>query len=284
MDPPCRIGRMITWPFRKCKAAAVFIRDKVNLCRQLKKEYGASFTWKCIFRKLAGMPVCRPYDVVSSIGSTCEVSFNLGRFHGFVDSYPLVWAAVHSLTHLPKLIEDPMTLAADQHMEHLYETNQVYFPCFNIAFHCQGLPADLLGPDGKVDETKARAERDELKSRLAYLAGKWKKLLEDPARTLLCILTPRETGNTTEEILAIYDALRKYPGTDLLVVLTGREESVSASKLRSKGIFVRYITRHPPPDRTTDLQANDSLGWKRICYEFPPLQRKISNKVFKYEK
>lgn len=276
---PYRIGRMITWPFRKCKAAAVFIRTRLNLCRQWRKEYGASYMLRCVFRTLAGKSVPRPYDVVSSIGVNCEVSFNLGRFHGFVDSYPLIWAYVHTLTHLPKLIEDPMSLASDQYMEHNYELNMVHFPYINVSFHCKGMPADLLGPDGKVDEKKAQAERDELKSRLACLAGKWKNLLEDPARTLLCILTPHENGNTTEEILAVYDALRKYPGTDLLVVLTGKEKTISASALRSRGIFVRYITRHPPPDRINDLQANDSLGWKRICHEFPPLLRKISSKV-----
>lgn len=279
-----RIGRVITWPFRKCKAAAAFIREKANLCRKLRKECGASYMWSCVLRRLAGKPVRRPYDVVSSIGVTCEVSFNLNRFHGFVDSYPLIWAFVHSLGRLPGLIENPTSLASEQKMEHNYEHNMVRFTDIDVSFHCKGMPADLLGPDGKVDEKKAQAERDELKSRLAYLAGKWKNLLQDPARSVLCILTPWEEESTTEEILAIYNALRKYPGTDLLVVLTGKEKKISASALRSRGVFVRYITRHPPHDKTTDLQANDIPGWNRICHEFPPLNRKITDKVFKYEK
>ena len=226
----------------------------------------------------------RPYDVVSSLGVDGEVSFNLNRCHGFVDNGPLTWACVHSLEHLPELIADPMSLASERKMEHGYERNEVRFPDIDISFRCEGTPADLLGPDGKVDEKKAQAERDELRSRLACLAGKWKNLLEDPARSVLCILTPWEEESTTEEILAIYEALRKYPATDLLVVLTGKEKKVSASALRSRGIFVRYITRHPPHDKTTDPQANDISGWNRICHEFPPLNRKISDKVFKYEK
>ena len=279
-----RMSRAITWPLRKCKAAAAFIREKANSCRRLGREYGAAYMWRCVFRKLTGRPIRRPYDVVSSLGVNCEVSFNLNRYHGFVDSYPLIWAYVHSLEHLPELIADPMSLASERKMEHNYEHNMVRFTDIDVSFHCKGMPADLLGPDGKVDEKKAQAERDELRSRLAYLAGKWKKLLQDPARSVLCILTPWEEESTTEEVLAIHDALRKYPATDLLVVLTGKEKKISAFALRSRGIFVRYIARHPADDKTTDLQANDIPGWNRICHEFPPLNRKVTGKVFKYEK
>ena len=279
-----RIGRMITWPVRKCKAAAASVRGNLARCGQLKKEYGAGYMWRCLFRKISGKPVCHPYDVVSSIGVNCEISFNLNRVHGFVDSYPLIWAFVHSLSHLSELIEDPMLLASDQKMDHNYDHNMVRLPCIDVSFHCKGLPGDILGPDGNIDEKKAQAERDELKSRLAYLAQKWKKVLTDASKTVLCILTPWEESSTTEEILAIYEALRKYPGTDLLVVLTGKEKKVSARRLRSKGILVRYITRHPPHDKVTDLQENDIVGWNRICHEFPPRDKKISRKVFKYEK
>ena len=279
-----RIGRIITWPFRKCKAVAASIRGKLTRCSQLKKEYGGSYMWRCIFRKIAGKPVCHPYDVVSSIGVNCEISFNLNRVHGFVDSYPLIWAFVHSLSHLSELIEDPMSLASDQQMDHNYDHNMVRLPYIDVSFHCKGLPGDILGPDGNVDEKKAQAERDELKSRLAYLAKKWKNVLGDASKTVLCVLTPWEESSTTEEILAIYEALRKYPGTDLLVVLTGKEKKVSARRLRSKGILVRYITRHPPHDKVTDLQENDLVGWNRICHEFPPRDKKITRKVFKYEK
>ena len=279
-----RIGRIITWPVRKCIAAAASVRAKLVRGSQLQKEYGAGYMWRCLFRKISGKPVCHPYDVVSSIGVNCEISFNLNRVHGFVDSYPLIWAFVHSLSHLSELIEDPMLLASDQKMDHNYDHNMVRLPCIDVSFHCKGLPGDILGPDGNIDEKKAQAERDELKSRLAYLAQKWKKVLTDASKTVLCILTPWEESSTTEEILAIYEALRKYPGTDLLVVLTGKEKKVSARRLRSKGILVRYITRHPPHDKVTDLQENDRVGWNRICHEFPPRDKKISRKVFKYEK
>ena len=259
-----RISRMITWPLRKCKDAAVSVFGKS--CR------------------LSEMQASRPYDVISSLGANCEVSFNFNRIFGFVDSYPLIWAFVHTLGHLPELIEDPMILASNLKMEHNYEHNMVRFPDIDVSFHCKGLPGDLLGPDGKVDEKKAQAERTELKSRLAYLARKWKDLLNDPSRTVLFVLSPWEEKSTTKEILAVHKALRKYPGVDLLAVLTGKEKKVSASKLRSKGIFVRYITRHPPHNQVTDLQANDIAGWNRIFQEFTPLNKKTSNKVFKYEK
>lgn len=278
-----RLGMKLTWPFRACRAAAVAIREKLREWGRLKKECGAAFMWKCVGRNLTGRSSYRAYDVVSSIGFNCEVSYNLDRVNGFVDSYPLVWAFVHSLRHLPELIEDPMILTAEQEMKHNYSYNMVYFPEVDITFHCKGQPKSLLGPDGNVDEEKARAERDELKSRLAYLAGKWKKLLNDPERTALFILTPDEAECTTEEIIAVNRALRKYPGTELLTVLTGKEKSVSASALRADGIFVRYISHHPPHDQVADAQSNDITGWNRICREFRPLVLKRSDKVYKYE-
>ena len=122
-----------------------------------------------------------------------------------------------------------------------------------------------------------------MKSRLAYLAKKWQALLTDPAKTVMFILTPNEEWNTTGEILAVYEALRKYPGADLLTVLTGKEKSVSASELRAKGVWVRYISHHPPHDKLSDIQNNDVMGWNRICHEFRPLIRKTSDKVYKYE-
>ena len=279
-----RIGRVITYPVRKIKAVLASIREKINQCLLLKEECGSAYMGKCIVRKLMGKEIHRTYDTVSSIGVNCEISFNLVRVNGSVDSYPLIWSFVHTLKTLPGLLSNPMILAEDQEMKHDYSCNMVRYPRVDISFHCKGHAESILGEDGKVDEGKAQAERDELKSRLTYLAQKWENTLKDPSRKVLCILTPWEEYSTAEEILAVYDSLQKYPSVELLVVLTGKEKSVSPEALKGRnGLYVRYITHHPPHDKVTDEKENDKKGWNRICDEFRPLVRKTSNKVYKYE-
>ena len=278
-----RIGRLITWPVRKCQAFINGIRNKLKEWQDIKAEFGSEYMRKCVFRKLTGRSEYFYYDIISSIGATCEVSFNFERYHHFVDSYPLVWAFIHSLKTLPAVIKDPMCLSGDRPFLHNHSTNMVRYENVNISFHCQNHAEYLLDADGKVDEAKAQAERDELKSRLTYLSGKWKKVLEDPDKKVLLVLSPFEDQSSTEDILAINEAIKKYPEVDLLTVLTGKEEGISASALQKKGIFVRYITKHPPHDKVTDLESTDVVGWNRIFHEFRPLQKKISNKVYKYE-
>ena len=278
-----RIGRLITCPVRKCMSFISRIKNKRQEWKKVKKECGTGYMWKCIFRKLTGRPDYRCYDVISSIGVFCEISFNMSRVNGFVDSYPLIWSFVHSLKMLPEVIKNPMILSGDQPMKHDYSCNMVRYTNVDISFHCKNHAEALLGTDGTVDESKAQAERDELKSRLTYLSGKWKKVLEDPDKKVLLILSPFEDQCSTEDVLAIQEAVKMYPAVDLLTVLTGKEKSVSAAALRSKGIIVRYIKKHPPHDKATDIAANDVKGWNRIFHEFRPLQKKISNKVYKYE-
>jgi hypothetical protein len=185
---------------------------------------------------------------------------------------------------MPGLIRNPLSINDVSEVKHDYSSNMCFYSNIDTSFHCKAHPEELLGADGKVDEDKAQAQRDELKSRLDYLAKKWKAALEDPEKSLLCVLTPSEEHNTTEEIMEIYAALQEYPLVDLLVVLTGKEKFVSAEQLQKKGIFVRYISHHPPHDKVTDKDLNDLEGWNRIGHEFRPLIMKISNKVYKYEK
>ena len=223
------------------------------------------------------------YSVISSIGVNCEISFHISRVFHFVDSYPLVWAFVHCVGNLPQVIANPDILLQPQKIKHDFSCNMCNYTKQDISFHCRKHAEELLNPDGSINEQVAEAEREDLRSRLTYLCKKWQQLLRDPDRSLLCILTIFEY-TTLDEVLAVNEAVKKYPAVDLLVVLTGKENHVKAHDLEKHGIMVRFISHHPPHNAITDPAQNDIRGWNRILYEFRPSVIRESHKKYKFEK
>lgn len=65
----------------------------------------------------------RPCDLFISLGSNCEVSYNIRRFFGFEAAYPFDWW-ITPLSPVPKLIESDFALElTTENLQSLATTN-----------------------------------------------------------------------------------------------------------------------------------------------------------------
>jgi hypothetical protein len=238
----------------------------------------------------------RKYNSIISLGLNCELSFNLRRVFGFVDSYPLSWATT-DIAHLAGALDNIGGLLAGKVGE-FEKVNMWIDVAHNIAFHGAHSPAALLDEAGVKVPEKAAAELEDLRGRTHHLVEKQIALWASGGEQLYIIaLHPeRIVGKDAQKIAGFICEIKtvldgKTPAASLLIVA---EEALAADleKLINVfseggcvgGIILRKIKHFGPNSKATSVELQDSAGWDAIFAEFQPHEIKTENKTYKFEK
>lgn len=204
------------------------------------------------------------YDVVTSLGYNCEISFRIENFLGHLEAMPFSWSYendrilfLDALENIELLFQGPVKLMDD---------NMICCERFNIKFHPRY--SVLLRVGHPTEESYEECVR-ELRDRLDHLKSKFIDLLNSNKRTLFIVKV--ENNNTQDDVLYIKrleTVLKKIYASKnfkLLVVLEQTAKNVLYDELETEFIAVRYLKKFAPKKHTDTM--GDTYGWFKILRE-----------------
>lgn len=204
------------------------------------------------------------FDVITSLGYNCEISFRLENYFGSIDAMPFSWSFVLEREKFPQVLENIDRLFADE--VELLEDNMILCKNYNIKFHPR---YDMLLKDGTPTEESTQMAIDELRQRVSHLKDKWKKLInsQKEAVFLMKVENMGEEANL-QYIQDVYQVLqRKYiSGKFTLMILMEREAVTEQIKgLEKEKLKIRTLKRFAPKKHTDTM--GDVCGWWCILNE-----------------
>lgn len=205
------------------------------------------------------------FDVVTSLGYNCEISFRLENYFGSINAMPFSWSFVLEREKFPETLADIDRLFTGE-VERL-EDNMILCKNCNIKFHPR---YDVLLKDGIPTEESTKEAVEELRNRVAHLRDKWKALLcsEKESLFFMKVENKGESSNITY-IQEVYRALEENYrcGKFTLVVLMEKDAVTEHIKaLESEKLKVRTLKCFAPKKHTDTM--GDVRGWWRILNEF----------------
>lgn len=204
------------------------------------------------------------FDVITSLGYNCEISFRLENYFGSINAMPFSWSFVLEREKFPQTLDDIDRLFADE--VELLEDNMILCKNYNIKFHPR---YDILLKDGEPTEKSTQMAVEELQQRVSHLKDKWKELFQSQKEAVFLMkVENKEEEANLEYIQEVYQVLQKkyISGKFTLVVLMEKEavtEKIRA--LESEKLKVRKLKRFAPK-KHTDIMG-DVWGWWRILNE-----------------
>lgn len=204
------------------------------------------------------------FDVITSLGYNCEISFRLENYFGSINALPFSWSFILEREKFPEVLNDIDKLFADE--VELLEDNMILCKNYNIKFHPR---YDVLLKEGSPTEESTRMAIEELKQRVFYLKDKWKKLFNSSKKTvfLMKVENKGELANL-EYIQEVYDKLKKVyiSGKFTLVVLLEKEAVTDKIRaLETEKLKIRTLKCFAPKKHTDTM--GDVWGWWRILNE-----------------
>lgn len=204
------------------------------------------------------------FDVITSLGYNCEISFRLENYFGSINAMPFSWSFILEREKFPQTLADIDRLFADR--VELLEDNMILCKNYNIKFHPR---YDILLQDGSPTEESIQMAVEELQQRVSHLKNKWKELVGSQKETVFLM----KVENKGEEadlkyIQQIYQVLQeKYlSGKFTLVVLIERGAATEKIRgLESEKLKVRTLKCFAPKKHTDTM--GDVLGWWHILNE-----------------
>lgn len=204
------------------------------------------------------------FDVITSLGYNCEISFRLENYFGSINAMPFSWSFVLEREKFPQALENIDRLFADE--VELLEDNMILCKNYNIKFHPR---YDILLKDGNPTTESTQMAIEELQQRVAHLKDKWKELMSSQKETvfLMKVENMGEEANL-QYIREVWQVLqKKYISKKFtLVVLMEREAVTEQVKgLETKELKIRTLKRFAPKKHTDTM--GDVWGWWRILNE-----------------
>ena len=204
------------------------------------------------------------YDVVTSLGYNCEISFRLENFFEHINAMPFSWSYVLERERFPEVLENIEPLFSGK--VRLLEDNMILCENTYIKFHPR---YEILLKDDSVTEESMEEATGELKSRVAHLKSKYKDLLAGNKNTLFLMkMENKGEESNIDYIKAVTEALRKTycSGTFLLAVPIEKEAlTPGIQQLEGEQVKIRVLKKFAPR-KHTDI-AGDVEGWYRILKE-----------------
>lgn len=204
------------------------------------------------------------FDVITSLGYNCEISFRLENYFGSINALPFSWSFVLEREKFPEVLENIDRLFADE--VELLEDNMILCKNYNIKFHPR---YDVLLKEGSPTEESTCMAVEELKQRVFHLKDKWKELFNSSKETifLMKVENKGEVENLNY-IQEVYEKLkRKYTsGKFVLVVLLEKEAVTDKIRALETGKLKVRTLKCFAPKKHTDTMG-DVWGWWKILNE-----------------
>ncbi len=204
------------------------------------------------------------YDVVTSLGYNCEISFRLENFFEHINAMPFSWSYVLDRDSFPAVLEniDPLFTGEVR----LLEDRMILCENTNIKFHPR---YEILLIDGGFTIESLTEAIEELKSRVAHLKSKYKELLTGNKNTLFLLKVENKgEESNVQYIRAVTEALKKTYCTGMftLAVLIEKEAFTPAIQQLEEGQVKIRVLKNFAPRKHTDI-AGDVKGWYRVLKE-----------------
>lgn len=204
------------------------------------------------------------FNVITSLGYNCEISFRLENYFGSINAMPFSWSFELEREAFVQTLADMERLFAGD--VELLEDNMILCKNCQIKFHPR---YDVLLQEGAPTEESTKKAVEELRQRVSHLKDKWKKLVEsDESAVFLMKVENKGEAENLEYIKAVYQTLQeKYlSGKFTLLVLLEREAATEKIRnLESEKLKVRTLKCFAPKKHTDTM--GDVWGWWRILNE-----------------
>ncbi len=204
------------------------------------------------------------FDVITSLGYNCEISFRLENYFGSINALPFSWSFVLDREKFPQTLADIDKLFADE--VELMDDNMIKCKNYDIKFHPR---YDVLLKEGVPTEETTQMAVEELRKRVFHLKEKWKELFTSQKKTVF-LMKVEDKGEDTnlKYIQDVYQVLQqKYiSGKFMLVVLLERKAATEKIKaIESEQLKIRTLKRFAPKKHTDTM--GDVWGWWKVLNE-----------------
>lgn len=204
------------------------------------------------------------YDVITSLGYNCEISFRLENYFGSINAMPFSWSYVMERELFPKALEHLEELFAGN--VKLMEDQMIRCENFHIKFHPR---YDILRRDGLPTEETYTQAVEELRGRVQHLKDKFAKLLKSEDKTLFLMKVENKgEEDNIKYIQEMYQTLEKlYFSKNYTLAVIMEENAVTDNirALETARLKIRSLKRFAPR-KHTDIMG-DVRGWKKLIEE-----------------
>ena len=209
------------------------------------------------------------FDTVISLGYNCEVSYNIYRIHGSVDSYPLSWAYVHKMSALAEFIRNPENLLRDSSFCYKREAKIWQSGIPDIWVHGRARSEDLFNGDGTEIPEAIEKDREELISRQSHLIRKFKDTCTAPEKRKLFLVTVRPCVEKADFLNVVSVLSQTCKNWKLLALFSLEDSPPWIGDLQQiENVSFAWLRYFAPGDRATVLQFIDCAGWDEAFSKF----------------
>lgn len=217
------------------------------------------------------------YDVVTSLGYNCEISFRIEDYIGKIVAMPFSWSFVVDRNYFAKAIEN---------MEDLFTgdvtvTDNHMFMCekYKIKFH----PRYSIFPQyGEYTEQQKEDALNELKSRIEHLKGSFVELCKSGKNTLFILKVEDKGDEDNAEFIKSVDEVisKRYTGKySIAVVMLKGCVGDAVRSMESDRIEIFELKKFAPQKHTNIM--GDVLGWYKMFSKVIGIKNHFYQSVWK---
>lgn len=213
-----------------------------------------------------------------SLGTNCEVAFQIEKYQGYIDSGLFSWAFVLDDEKFLRALENIDDIFTHGVHFHMPSDDMFYDEKYDITFHGRTPRSEMFDQAGNLINPAAYdACLSELRSRLEHLKERTKQTFASADEKIFLRkieMQPDANGEFPYAQVAnfigrLYDVLSRQvcKGTfKLVIVLEKRHLVPDIQKLERGGIFIRGVDYLAPFYDTKD--GADENSWRKILHEF----------------
>ena len=237
---------------------------------------------KEFFRIALAMCRRRKYDHVLSLGMNCEPAFRFSLSWGFVDSTPFAWTSCKDLPTLCDALRDPASIGSEGFE---WDVKNLMWRCLKTGLWFHGkLVVDFKDPVPPPDALES--DKAELVQRLAYLNGKFTRVVSDDSTKALIMRVHSKIAmadDANSQIDAVQRALEERGARNYTLVVV-IERSAHGRIAPARNRVVRTVKAFNPGNSVVKPKLGDPIGWKALFAEFTPAKILQKKHLFKFEK
>jgi len=224
----------------------------------------------------------RKYAHFLMLGYNCEMAYRFIKANGFLDSTFFAWAGgldgdgmVNALRHFDELFVGEMELAHG-----MRDVFRDVATGVKMHSHYNAQAFDL----SKGESFDIEAAKEEVRSRAAYLRGKFYRQLRDDEPTLVLMkMMSRDCPDGDAKARAFVEQLRAMGGRNFDFLVVCQKADARHFPAEHPDYFLRTVSRYNPDVHAATEQFGDRFGWNMIWKEFCPVRKIVQNKTYKFD-
>jgi hypothetical protein len=294
--PPFHARETPLFSFRTGRKIWAVVRQRGELEREqlsVASESNAIVRFLQVVRRIAQAPVIftkglfrrrKKFSHFLLLGYNCELAYRFVKANGFIDSNFFAWTYTGGCQKVIEALAD---------FGSLFTGDLTFVPEGKDMFADvgSGIQAHARRHDGKrgVPTIKRvsdiESEKDELRSRMAYLREKFLKQLRDDKPTLAVIkLMPRECPGADALIKDLLARLNGMGAKNLSMLVICQKADAVHFPSEHPDYYLRTVSAYNPGWRVATEQVGDRVGWMTIWKEFVPEKKIAQTKKYKFDR